>query len=635
MRSFIHANIPHHAYRPTRCLLILASISAVSSAVNQVQVEPIIPHITSQAAVRSLSSSLSSYNPRSFGPVDPQAAALTFARSQLKIKDGDYVVTNSYKTQSPTSPTSTCNKPSKALRSPMFDASKVTITPRDNAPGGQSYLIRGVDFVTEDISVTQSYIQATSNELVPVWEYTVKMPLNYFHVHVSADGKTIVSLVDLVRFASYRVNKFGNNNPIDTPRQLVTNPADPIASPNGWHTQGNKQFTTTIGNNAIAQENYSGSEDCKITIVLMVVNPKDNINAAITNLFYVTNSMHDLFYRYGFDEAAGNFQEDNGNKGGKGGDAVAAFALDSYDLDASDSTRNNAMFMPAPDGTRPKILMFGFDAATPNRDGDFENDIISHEYGHGVSNRLTGGPSTTTCLNGKESLGMDEEMKASDKSTKNVITGKYVVGRNIRHHPYSTDLKTNPTTYGYMEKFEWRAPHEMGEVWANMLYEMYWNLVNKLGFQEDKFTPNVNKGNTLALQLVVDGLKLQPCNPTFVMGRDAILEAEQQLTKGEHSCDIWRAFAKRGLGYGASVSDTDLPIESTELPTESWHYRHTSSCIYYTYIADEKQQHRDGLITSDVESIPRMQQKTKDERFESISLSILQVSSQLHVSSKN
>jgi extracellular elastinolytic metalloproteinase len=136
--------------------------------------------------------------------------------------------------------------------------------------------------------------------------------------------------------------------------------------------------------------------------------PKVNVDAAITNLFYVTNSLHDLFYHYGFDEAAGNFQEDNSDKGGKGGDAVAAHTLANYDLASSPNTRNNAAFYPEPDGTRPRIAMFGFTATTPNRDGDFANDIISHEYGHGISNRLTGGPSTTTCLTHFEAAGMDE-----------------------------------------------------------------------------------------------------------------------------------------------------------------------------------------------------------------------------------
>ena len=37
-------------------------------------------------------------------------------------------------------------------------------------------------------------------------------------------------------------------------------------------------------------------------------------------------------------------------------------------------------------------------------DGDFENGIIIHEYGHGISNRLTGGPGIN-CLSGQEQMG--------------------------------------------------------------------------------------------------------------------------------------------------------------------------------------------------------------------------------------
>ena len=47
-------------------------------------------------------------------------------------------------------------------------------------------------------------------------------------------------------------------------------------------------------------------------------------------------------------------------------------------------------------------------------------------------------------------------------------------------------------------------------------------------------------------------MKLQPCSPGFVDGRDAILEADAALTGGENECLIWKGFAKRGLGFGAS-----------------------------------------------------------------------------------
>ncbi|CAG8789579.1 16320_t:CDS:2, partial [Acaulospora morrowiae] len=70
--------------------------------------------------------------------------------------------------------------------------------------------------------------------------------------------------------------------------------------------------------------------------------PTTYLNASITNLFYWNNMIHDLFYRYGFNEVAGNFQEDNNGKGGKGKDAVIANAQDGSGL-------NNANFATPPD----------------------------------------------------------------------------------------------------------------------------------------------------------------------------------------------------------------------------------------------------------------------------------------------
>ena len=52
--------------------------------------------------------------------------------------------------------------------------------------------------------------------------------------------------------------------------------------------------------------------------------------------------------------------------------------------------------------------MYLFTATTPHRDGDLDNGIIIHEYGHGVSNRLTGGPANANALNATQSGGMGE-----------------------------------------------------------------------------------------------------------------------------------------------------------------------------------------------------------------------------------
>ena len=84
-----------------------------------------------------------------------------------------------------------------------------------------------------------------------------------------------------------------------------------------------------------------------------------------------------------------------------------------------------------------------------------------------------------------------------------------------------------------------------------MLWEVYWNLVAKYGYNADVYGDWFTGGNNLAIQLVIDGMKFQPCSPGFVDGRDAILAADLALTGGANQCEIWRGFAKRGLGVSA------------------------------------------------------------------------------------
>jgi extracellular elastinolytic metalloproteinase len=40
-----------------------------------------------------------------------------------------------------------------------------------------------------------------------------------------------------------------------------------------------------------------------------------------------------------------------------------------------------------------------------NRDSDLDNGVIVHEYGHGISNRLTGGRTNVSCLGNQEQMG--------------------------------------------------------------------------------------------------------------------------------------------------------------------------------------------------------------------------------------
>ncbi len=60
-------------------------------------------------------------------------------------------------------------------------------------------------------------------------------------------------------------------------------------------------------------------------------------------------------------------------------------------------------------------------------------------------------------------------------------------------------------------------------------------------------------GNSLMVQLVINGMKLQQCRPGFFEARDAIIQADQVLTGGENFCDLWLAFAEKGLGVDAMI----------------------------------------------------------------------------------
>jgi len=235
--------------------------------------------------------------------------------------------------------------------------------------------------------------------------------------------------------------------------------------------------------------------------------------------------------------------------------------------------------------------MYLFTLTNPKRDGDFSNDIIMHEYAHGISNRLTGGPDNVNCLGWGEPGGMGEgwgdflgitlQMKEEYKKDKDMFEGSWVLGesgnKTIRKFRYSTDMTTNPTNYTYLNQPTWTQVHATGEIWANILYQMYHNLVEATGkYNPDWYSTDKTAGNTLALQIVIDGMKLQPCNPTFVSARDAILQAENAATGGKYKCAIWAAFSKRGVGPNAKsarpiVGDFELPAEcksDTTTPTE-------------------------------------------------------------------
>jgi len=147
--------------------------------------------------------------------------------------------------------------------------------------------------------------------------------------------------------------------------------------------------------------------------------------------------------------------------------------------------------------------------------------------------------------------------------------GDYSTGlpEGIRTYRYSTDMTINPSTYETVSG-AWGV-HAIGEIWAVFLYDVFWNIVEQHGFDSDWFNvaPADGKlgGNVITIQLVIDGMKLQPCQPTFVTARDAILQADELNYDGVNKCAIWRGFAKRGLGVGAVDGDYD---NNHEVPAE-------------------------------------------------------------------
>ncbi|MGV0833887.1 T9SS-dependent M36 family metallopeptidase [Empedobacter brevis] len=511
------------------------------------------------------------------------------------------------------------------------------------------------------------------------------------------------------------------------------------ASPNGWHNTSESTIKTrTEGNNVRAVRDHESKGYNSYNSVLNTVSidnkdyvdggnslafdfpvdftkhPFESWQAATTNLFYMNNMMHDIFYNYGFTEANGNFQKINFDKGGTGNDDVIALAQTRF----NEGVLNNATFATPADGRSPRMSMFlwsktpeslivnspsniagSYQASIPtwggtltstpltkdftltlksettgtpydgcgtitnasevndkiaiiyrgdcsfaikaknaqnagakaaiivnnvdgminmsgddptitipviairkadgdaiikeleNKtivngslvktedtyiDGSFDNGIIAHEYGHGISNRLTGPITNANCLNNLEQMGegwsdffglMITQLPNDTGTTKRGIgtfaANQAIDGAGIRATAYSTDMNVNPAKYGFLKNYgNADSPHNTGYVWASMIWDLNWKLVDKYGFSPDLY--HGKAGNNMALQLVMTGLKLQPCSPGFVDGRDAILKADEQLNEGANKCDIWEAFARRGLGYSAKQGSSNSRTDGTE-----------------------------------------------------------------------
>jgi len=242
-------------------------------------------------------------------------------------------------------------------------------------------------------------------KVVPAWNFQFQMDHSWPDVTVNAITGELVTSFDMMRDGPYRVYAMPEESPIHvTPgppadaRTLVSNPENATASPNGWFSGSSNLME---GNNVHACPDRDGNNRCDTPETAcpgqvcdfsldLSGNPSGSQPASVANLFYWNNIIHDVQYQYGFDEQGGNFQEDNFGKGGRGSDSVNAETQDNAD----GFSNCNANFATPTDGSNPRMQMFTCDNANPERDGSFDNGVIVHEYGHGISIRQVGGPST-------------------------------------------------------------------------------------------------------------------------------------------------------------------------------------------------------------------------------------------------
>lgn len=333
--------------------------------------------------------------------------------------------------------------------------SKMTSTFEHHFVGDHTTMVEYIENVPDTVNPVKAkpvYIQIPQGDktvLAYSWRFEVEMEDNWYETAVSMqEPHRILSVVDWASdapapkepethsLATYNVWAWGINDPSEGNRSIVKENIDSLASPLGWHVipQSNDplasgqpgssytNFTVTAGNNVFAHEDWEGLSnwlhnyrpDAGSSMEFdFAYNPqptdktdslaeaKKYINTTVTQLFYTSNMVHDIFYRYGFDEVSGNFQQHNFGRGGAENDAVIANAQDG-------SGYNNANFMTPPDGQNGRCRMYLWNTATPYRDGDLEAGIVIHELAHGLSTRLTGGPANSGCLGWGESGGMGE-----------------------------------------------------------------------------------------------------------------------------------------------------------------------------------------------------------------------------------
>jgi large repetitive protein len=228
-----------------------------------------------------------------------------------------------------------------------------------------------------------------------------------------------------------------------------------------------------------------------------------------------------------------------------------------------------------------------------DRDGTLDNQIVFHEWGHFISNRLIGNAAGLNNQQGGamgegwgDFLGMLLTVRESDTAVPSNATynGVYALATyatsgapfdgslnhgyylGIRRTPYSTDMTNyNGLTLRHIvdgEPLPSGPPiatggvnsqvHNSGEVWATMLWECYAALLRDTLGATPRLT--FQQAQDRMKQYYVASLAMTPSSPTYLEARDAVLAAAYATDSADYLL-FWQAFAKRGAGMNAIAAD--------------------------------------------------------------------------------
>ncbi len=403
-------------------------------------------------------------------------------------------------------------------------------------------------------------------------------------------------------------------------------------APWDYDTRANAPTNTTKGNNANAAEAWGSpltpsepyrpvtstreyafawtnqwyTSNCSPTVFSSL--QRNDIDAAIVNLFAMHNRMHDFAYYLGFTEQNYNSQDNNfGNTApgpypnGRENDPQVGDAQAGATSGGAPSYlgRDNANQITLNDGISPISNMYLWQPIAaafyaPCVDGDYDMSVIGHEYTHAISNRMVGGPDAN--LTGQQAGSMGESW--SDLNALEYLlaygfvptggenpfsVGAYVTGNKQKGiRDYSLDA--NPLNYSNIG-FDVTGPevHADGEIWNAVNFELRQVLIDKYNstyaasntqLQRDcadgKYGAEQCPGNRRWIQIVYDAFLLMQPAVSMVDARDAYLAADMLRFGGANQQELWRAFAHRGLGRFAASNTTDdtHPKPNFESPAE-------------------------------------------------------------------